>query len=290
MSFIASVFSIVWLINNWKYILIGLIALIILYYAVKAHKAQKAKLAQEAMKSEQAKKTQELLDQIAQDNKRMEESAARAQQNYDRIEAAITANPLSAKYRRDTQQQSASFNFVEVDKFVTMAKKSFIAVDLETTGLNVQDDEIIELSAVKVVNGQITETFSQLIDPQMPIPQAASAVNHITDAMVSGKPRIYEIIPNFLEFVGNEVLVAHNAKFDAEFMAFACMRYRFKVYRKWFDSMELKAYWPGLKNRKLQTFLDAAGIVNNEAHRAESDAEALAKLVIKTLEKIDSIT
>ena len=80
-------------------------------------------------------------------------------------------------------------------------------------------------------------------------------------------------------------MVAHNAKFDASFITQVLMRYRFKMFRRYFDSMELVKYWPEVKNRKLSSFLCAAGIENTEAHRALSDAESLAQLVIKTLEK-----
>lgn len=240
--------------------------------------------------SQQGDEAEEAISQVLETTKWLEESANRAQANYETIEAAIAINPLSAKYRRETQQQTANFRFMEIDKFITQAAKSFVAVDIETTGLNPQDDQIIEIAAVKVENGAIVSSFSQLIDPGQPIPSNATNVNHITDDMVYGMPRIYDIIPDFLEFVGNNVLVAHNAQFDAEFFTMACMRYRFKVYKKWFDSIQLKAYWPGLANRKLQTFLSAAGIENIGAHRAGDDAQALAKLVIKTLDRISSIT
>lgn len=209
---------------------------------------------------------------------------------YQLIEEAISNNPKSALYRVPVQQTSAHFQTIEADRFLELAKRRFVALDLETTGLNEVDDQIVEICAVRVENQRITACYSQLIDPGIPISAEASAVNGITDTMVAGKPRIYEVLPDLLDFIGNDVVAAHNAGFDVRFITQACMRYRFKLHRKYFDTMDLRPYWPGLKNRKLSSFLEAAGITNDNPHRAAGDAQSLARLIIKTIEKYGGVS
>lgn len=204
---------------------------------------------------------------------------------YEEKEQMIAANPLASKYRLERQQQSTSMNTIEWEQFKLKSKGSFTAFDLETTSLDDLDGYIVEIGAVRVRNGEIVDTYHQYVNPNIPMPADAQAVNHITDDMLIDQPFIFEVLPDVLEFVGSDILVAHNATFDFRFLAQACMNHRFKIPRKWFDSMDLKEVWPGLKNRKLQTFLDAAGIENKQAHSALGDAEALAKLTILSLNK-----
>ena len=158
--------------------------------------------------------------------------------------------------------------------------------DFETTGLDPENDRIVEIGAVRVEKGEITQSYQTLVNPGIPISAKASKKNHITDDMVSGSPSIKEVLPSFMQFVGDDVLVAHNAAFDAAFLRAACSRCRLKAPDKFFDTMRLNVYWPNLPNRKLESFLNAAGIKNEAAHRALGDAEATAKLVIKTFDKI----
>ena len=94
------------------------------------------------------------------------------------------------------------------------------------------------------------------------------------------------VLPDLLCFVDRHIIVAHNCAFDYKFLAQSCMRYRFKIPHRWVDSMDLKKYYPEIKSRKLQSFLSAAGISNDDAHRALSDAEALAKLMIVSADRV----
>ena len=118
------------------------------------------------------------------------------------------------------------------------------------------------------------------------MPPEASAVNHITDDMLKGQPYIKPVLSDFLRFVDDDVLVAHNGGFDASFLDNACAACGYDAPKKYFDSMRLSVYWPKLKNRKLETFLKAAGIENDGAHRALSDATATAKLCVASMAKI----
>lgn len=103
---------------------------------------------------------------------------------------------------------------------------SYVLFDLETTGISCRSDEVIEISALRVRDGGITDSFSSLVNPGWPIPYGASQVNHITDDMVAGEPDMGEILPEFLKFAGEDVLVGHNiARFDLNFLYRDCQRF-----------------------------------------------------------------
>lgn len=103
---------------------------------------------------------------------------------------------------------------------------SYVLFDLETTGISCRSDEVIEISALRVRDGGITDSFSSLVNPGRPIPYGASQVNHITDDMVAGEPEMGEILPEFLKFAGEDVLVGHNiARFDLNFLYRDCQRF-----------------------------------------------------------------
>ena len=203
---------------------------------------------------------------------------------HERLEAAIVKNPLAASFRAE-YTDTAHFDIFDSAEFFLADPRSYVCFDLETTGLDSVNDQIIEIGAVRVCNGIIKEKYHQLVNPDCNIPASASSVNHITDEMVSGAPMIYEILPDFLSFVGSDILVAHNARFDSKFIAQACLRFQFKYPKRYFDSCNLSVVWPDLPDRKLSTFLAAAEIENQNAHRALDDAEALAQLMIVSMEK-----
>lgn len=232
--------------------------------------------------NEEQKKQENPLKEFMEQSK-VEEKVETA---YDRIQKTIARNPLSEKYRVPVQQTQMNIHTWPTERFFKTAKSSFVALDLETTGLSDVEDAIIEISAVRVVNGEITARYTQLVDPERDIPKEATEINGINNSMIFGKPRIYEVIPNLLDFIGEDVVAAHNAPFDIRFISQACMRYRFKLHKKYFDTMDLSEYWPQAKNRKLSSLLEAANIENKHQHRAEGDAEAVALLVLATMEKL----
>ena len=175
---------------------------------------------------------------------------------------------------------------VTVDAFKKTSGKTYVVFDLETTGLDADHDHIVEIGAVRVDRGRITEEYHQMVNPKIKMPREASEVNHITDDMLKGAPDISAVLPSFLEFANEDLLVAHNGGFDASFLDNACARCGLEAPKKYFDTMRLSVYWPKLKNRKLATFLAAAGIENEQAHRALSDARATAQLCIISMNKI----
>lgn len=174
-----------------------------------------------------------------------------------------------------------------VEAFKKYADKTFVVFDIVTTGFDASVDRIIEIAAVRVSGGKITkQTFQQYVNPGCKIPAEVSKYNGITDDLVKNMPAIRPTLAEFLAFVGSDILVAHNGGYCAAFIDAACASCGYEAPKKYFDTMRLSVYWAGLPNRKLDSFLDAAGIPRDTSHRAQSDAEACAKLVIASFKKI----
>ena len=95
---------------------------------------------------------------------------------------------------------------------------NYTVIDLETTGLSPRYDKIIEVAAVRIRDGQPVEEFQQLVHPELPIPEYISAITHITDEMVADAPTISDVLPKYLEFLGDDVIVGHNVSFDINFI------------------------------------------------------------------------
>lgn len=265
-------------------IIVALLALFYcVYNTVRKEKQQKAQMQEaEQKKQEQIRRQNE---QRKKDEELQREIEQRAAKKEEEIQKAISCNPGSEAYRLEKYQYEVKYDSMNITEFTPISKSRFVAFDLETTGLSPGEDAIIEIGAVRVENGVITEEFQQLVNPDCSVPDEASRVNHITDNMLIGQPKIHEVLPAFLAFVGDDVLAAHNAKFDAGFILQACMRNRFKTPERFFDTMTLARYWPDAANRKLSTLIAEAGIKNDEAHRALGDARAVANLILATNEK-----
>jgi len=165
---------------------------------------------------------------------------------------------------------------------------NFIAFDLETTGTVPGVDQICEIGAVRFVNGQPEAVFSTLVNPMKSIPPGASAVNKITDDMVVGKPKIYELLPSFAEFCGNEPLVAHNAPFDTQFLLADIKKHEAPApLGIILDTLPIaRKVFPGLPNYKLGTLVQHLKIPSGQFHRAEEDASYCGNLFIELLKRI----
>jgi DNA polymerase-3 subunit epsilon len=156
----------------------------------------------------------------------------------------------------------------------------FIAFDLETTGTVPGVDQIVEIGAVRFVDGQVEAVFSTLVDPLRPIPPGASAVNGITDEMVRGKPTIDTLLHSFAEFCGDDHIVAHNASFDAQFILADIKKHEMFAPRGIvLDTLPMaRKVFPGLPNYKLGTLVQHLKIPTTDFHRAEEDATYCGKL------------
>lgn len=164
----------------------------------------------------------------------------------------------------------------------------FIAFDIETTGTYPDVDKIVEIGAVRFENGQIHSTFVTLIDPKDKIPAAASAVNGISDEMVMGKPTIDEVLPSFAEFCGSDMLVAHNASFDAQFITNAVKRFETEAPKgSVIDTLAIsRKVFAGLPNHKLGTLIQHLKMPATGFHRAEADAVYCGKLFMELVKRI----
>ena len=158
---------------------------------------------------------------------------------------------------------------------------TFICFDIETTGLSAARDKITEIGAVKVENGIITDKFSTFVNPEMPIPQKITQLTGITDEMVKDAPSQSESVSAFLEFAGDNVLVAHNAPFDTSFIAKACEDMGREYNYTSIDTVAIsRAILTDIKNCKLDTVAKFLRLGEFNHHRATDDAEMLAKIFI----------
>lgn len=163
----------------------------------------------------------------------------------------------------------------------TSLEGTFICFDIETTGLSAARDKITEIGAVKVVNGEITDTFSTFANPGMPIPQRITELTGITDAMVKDAPSQSEAVSAFLEFAGDNVLVAHNAPFDTSFIRKACENMDREYNYTSIDTVAIsRAILTDIKNCKLDTVAKYLRLGDFNHHRATDDAEMLARIFI----------
>lgn len=164
----------------------------------------------------------------------------------------------------------------------------FVVFDIETTGLSAKNDMITEIGAVKIKDGNVIESFSQLVDPQVPIPEKITKLTGITDQMVEGKPKIEEVIKEFKTFIGNHVLVAHNAKFDIGFIRDKLSLVNLVLDNPVLDTLELvRTVYPDLKNHRLNTVAKYLGVELINHHRAVDDAVATSNILTKTLEMLE---
>lgn len=164
---------------------------------------------------------------------------------------------------------------------------TFICFDIETTGLSAARDKITEIGAVKVENGVITDTFSTFANPEMPIPQKITQLTGITDDMVKDAPSQSEAVSAFLEFAGDNVLVAHNAPFDTSFIAKACEDMGREYNYTSIDTVAIsRAILKDIKNCKLDTVAKFLRLGDFNHHRATDDAEMLARIFINLCQRL----
>ena len=157
-----------------------------------------------------------------------------------------------------------------IDEYVS----DYVLFDLETTGISVTADEIIEISAVKVVGRKVAEEFTSLVKPQRAIPYAASMVNGITDEMVADAPPLEPVLSDFLDFAGEHILVGHNiCRFDMEFIYRDCRNFFQQIPgNDLVDTLTVaKACLPALAHHKLTDLAVYYGISTVGAHRALND-------------------
>ena len=161
---------------------------------------------------------------------------------------------------------------------------TYVVFDLETTGLRKAVDKIIEIGAVKVKDGKIIDRFSTFINPCRELDEKIVKLTKITDDMVKDAPLEDEKLPEFIEWCGDSVLVAHNAGFDVGFVRQWAVNHGQQIENTIIDTVELgKTLIPDLNNYKLDTLCSRLGVSLENHHRAVEDAEATAELFLKML-------
>lgn len=164
---------------------------------------------------------------------------------------------------------------------------TYVVFDLETTGFSPVKDKIIEIGAVKVEQGKITDKFSTFVDPKVPIPFQITQLTSITDEMVMDAPDIETVLPEFLEFIKDAVLVAHNASFDVGFIEQNCRRQNIILDFTSVDTVAMaRILLPTLSKFKLNIVANALHISLENHHRAVDDAKATADIFIKFIEML----
>ena len=159
---------------------------------------------------------------------------------------------------------------------------TYVVFDLETTGFSPVNNKIIEIGAVKVCNGRITERFSTFVNPEVPIPFKIEELTSIRDDMVLGAPKIEEILPEFLKFCEGAIMVAHNAGFDMSFISKNCERQGLPCKYTVIDTVALaRVLMPQLNRFKLDTVAKALKISLENHHRAVDDAACTAEIFVK---------
>lgn len=161
----------------------------------------------------------------------------------------------------------------------------FICFDLETTGLNAQNDKIIEIGAIRIKNKEIIEEFQTFVNPFIPLSDKTTELTGITDSMVSSAPNEKEALERFIEFCGQKpILIAHNANFDVAFVKASCARTKINFEFTYIDTVPMsRALIMSVKNHKLDTIAKFLKIPEFNHHRASDDARALSHVFISLI-------
>ena len=155
----------------------------------------------------------------------------------------------------------------------------YCVLDLETTGFSFRTEKITEVGIMKIKNGEVIDSFETFVNPEKPIPYRVVEVTNITDDMVKDAPKIDEVFPKILEFVGDSVLVAHNADFDIGFLKYNAAQLGYKLENTYLDTLRLaKELFPNYKKYKLGIIAENLGIKVEVAHRALDDVDTTVKV------------
>ena len=158
-------------------------------------------------------------------------------------------------------------------------KKTYVAFDLETTGLRPETDQIIEIGALKVVDGKVTDRFMEFVKPDAPITSAITKITGITNEMVSSARPTEEIIRDFIAFCGDHILIGHNVMFDYKFTKRYANQYGYAFEKKGIDTLKIaRKVHADFPSKSLEALCNHYEIQNQAAHRAYHDALATAKL------------
>ena len=170
-----------------------------------------------------------------------------------------------------------------------LSESEYVVFDLETTGAKTPPCRITEIGAYRVKNGKIVDEFHTLVNPETPIPIFISQLTGISDAMVKNEPKFREIAAEFLDFIGDSVLVAHNAHFDIRFLNHEIGRIYedYRVANPHLCTVQLsRKLLPHIENHRLNTVAEYYSVALINHHRASDDARATAHIFINLLDEL----
>ena len=200
-------------------------------------------------------------------------------QGYPDAQAAGKKTGIKMLYGVEFYMVDDRLNYIKNPARVPLNKAKYVVLDLETTGLNCAYNRIIEFGAVKVEHGIVTEEIDILINPECPLPKKIVEITSINDKMLENQPTIKEALPRILSFIGDAILVTHNADFDFSFLQHALRNNGFdELTNPVIDTLSLSRYlFPESKNHRLGSLCRNMDVVYNEdeAHRANYDARVL---------------
>ena len=167
--------------------------------------------------------------------------------------------------------------------------QEYVVVDLETTGLDpYKGCEIIEIGITEIINNEIVRNYSRFVKPKKEIPVFITEITNISNEMVQNEEYIEYVLPRFRKYIGNRTIIAHNAKFDLKFLNYYLKELNLDPIESHICTLELlkkNTSYKG-KNKKLETACAYYNIENKNAHRADSDTLATAKLFLKIKDEI----
>ncbi len=173
-----------------------------------------------------------------------------------------------------------------------LLEETYVVFDLETTGLDPKDgNSIIEIGAVRVKNNEIVDRFDELINPGIKLSDEIIRITNITDDMLVGKPLEEDVVKKFISWVGNDILVAHNAKFDLSFIKMAYFKYNLGSFNfNVIDTLGLSRYLePSERYHNLTVLMERYKITwdENKHHRADYDSEGTSLILYEMLKKLN---
>lgn len=162
---------------------------------------------------------------------------------------------------------------------------SFVVFDLETTGFSPENNKIIEIGAIKVLNGKIVDTFSHFINPHEKIPLDIIKITNINDDMLKDAKDVDVVCKQFLDFVDDNILMGHNIMFDYKFIKVNANRLGYNFCGKGIDTLRITKVLNRGEGNKLSDLCKRYNVINKNVHRAYSDAKATMEVYYKLVEK-----
>lgn len=171
----------------------------------------------------------------------------------------------------------------------SLDKEEYAVIDLEMTGLRVTKDRILELGAVLISDGKITETYDQIVNPRRILPPKIVELTGITDEMTQGKPDITEALPGFLNFIGDRTLIGHNLMFDYSFLKQNAVNQSFTFERNGIDTLKIaRKFLDKDQGKSLGELCEYYHISREHAHRACDDAKETAQIFLILKEQYET--